>query len=727
MHRDGEHPGLQTVSLPGTGGLNIESGRCRSVVGATAARRIRSVAALACLLALMPPVIQGAAARGHAGRRPGPLHRAGAPASIGAGRPSVGGDALELCGRSPVVWCGRLSVPLDHSRADSPTISVAFRWYPAADPLPGGPTGTIVPVEGGPGYPSTGSVESGYAPMYGPLLAHWNMLVVDNRGTGGSTVIDCPRLQHWRGATTTSEYQEVVAGCAESLNSRWRYRNGEAVHASDMFTTAAAAEDLAEVVALLHTGPVALYGDSYGSWFAQVFSSRYPQLVRSLVLDSTYRTVEVDPWYRSSVSSMHADFDAACRLWEPCAEAASGTAWEHLGAVVERLRRAPVTAFAPGPDGVRRLYTLTVTGMIDLISNAAFDLETYRELDAADRALLTEADPLPLLRLYAQQFAYDEPMPPREVAAADSQGLYYAVACVDYPQLFDLRAPIDVREAQLAQAAAALPASTFSPFTTAEWVGQSQNIESYTSCLRWPAPSAAQPTLEHGPPLLPASMPVLVLGGGLDTITPPVDHTAILAALGGRTRFIEVANATHVVGQADTPCGDSLVRRFVADPSALETLDASCATRNPPVHAVGIYPDTLGLLPPLQPSPANRANRASLRLAAAALETAADAVARSSSINSSADAGLHGGSTLAGQSGKRVELRGDKLIPGVPVSGVVVLTPAANPLDGSHATATLSSGEAQLKAVWDTAGSTSVALVTGTVHGVRLTGYAPAP
>lgn len=685
------------------------------------------LAAFAWLFSLVPPATQAITAPldGSAGVAVPPGSTALAEPT--AGQLTVGGLDLVRCAVSPVAWCGRLAVPLDHSRADSPRISVAFRWYPASEPLPGGPAGTVVPVEGGPGYPSIGSVAAGYAPMYGPLLKRWNMLVVDNRGTGASTVIDCPQLQSWLGPTTTSTYQDVVAECAGSLNARWHYRGGEPVHGSDMFTTAAAAEDLAEVLNALHAGPVALYGDSYGSWFAQVFASRFPQLVRSLILDSTYRTVEVDPWYRSSVVSMRADFDAACQLWPPCAQAAPGTAWERVGAVAELLRSSPISGLAPGPDGVRRRYTLTVTGMIDLISNAAFDLDIYRGLDAADRALLAERDALPLLRLYAQQFAYDEPYPPRETAAADSQGLYYAVACVDYPQLFDLGAPLAEREAQLGHSVAELPAATFSPFTTKEWIEQSQNIESYTSCLRWPAPTSAQPILEHGPPLLPPSMPVLVLGGSLDTITPPVDHPAILAALGGHARFIEIANATHVVGQTDTPCGTELVRRFVAEPYMLDSLDASCAAQNPPVHAVGIYPDALGLVPPLSPGPGNLADTTSLKLAAAAVETAGDALARSQSITSPVDSGLHGGSTTASRSGTRLELRSDALIPAVPVSGTIELTPAADPLDGAHAVAALSSGGEHLQAVWNTGGSTSLAVVTGTANGVRLAGWAPAP
>jgi len=647
------------------------------------------------------------------------------PQSGRAATIAVGATHLNRCASAPVAYCGRLAVPLDHLRADGPRISVAFRWYPASRPS-GGVAGTIVPVEGGPGFGSIGSVATGYAPMYGPLLEHWNMLVVDNRGTGASTLINCPVLQSYPGSTTTPAYQHVVAACAASLNERWHYRGGEPVHGSDMFTTAAASEDLAEVIAAMKAGPVALYGDSYGSWFSQAFASRYPQDVRSLVLDSTYPTVELEPWYTSTIGSMPADFNAACARWPPCAQAASGSAWDRVAQVAALLRQRPIAGVVPGPTGSSTRVTMTAVGLIDLISNATFDLQIYRDLDAADRALLLDGDPLALLRLFAQRLAFDETYS-REPASSESQGLYYAVSCLDYPQLFSVHSSIPVREAQLAEAAAALPAATFSPFTTSEWLGQSQNLESYTPCLRWPAPTAGQPVLAHGPPLLPSTLPVLVLGGEFDTITPPRDHPKILGALGGHARFVVLANATHVVGEEDTVCGDRLVREFVANPAALDTIDASCAASNPPVHAVGAFPANVAAEQPLTPAAGNHAGEVSLRLAAAALQTAGDAVAREQAIAFQTDAGLHGGSVLASRAGQTLELADDELIPGVPVSGTITIVPAGNPLDGARAAATLSVGGASLSASWTTSGGAATATVTGTAEGAHLSGTFPAP
>src|SRR5450631_1638875 len=50
-------------------------------------------------------------------------------------------------------------------------------------------------VEGGPGYPSTGS-RAGYLTLFAPLLESYDVLLVDNRGTGKSQALDCEPLQN---------------------------------------------------------------------------------------------------------------------------------------------------------------------------------------------------------------------------------------------------------------------------------------------------------------------------------------------------------------------------------------------------------------------------------------------------------------------------------------------------------------------------------------------------
>jgi hypothetical protein len=90
--------------------------------------------------------------------------------------------ALERCGGAR---CGSMVRPLDPGKPHGRQIHVGFRWYAPHGTPAGRP---IVAVEGGPGYPSTGSrVE--YLGTFGPLVRRRGLLLVDNRGTGTSALI----------------------------------------------------------------------------------------------------------------------------------------------------------------------------------------------------------------------------------------------------------------------------------------------------------------------------------------------------------------------------------------------------------------------------------------------------------------------------------------------------------------------------------------------------------
>jgi pimeloyl-ACP methyl ester carboxylesterase len=708
--------------------------------------RGRCAPSLAVLIAL---VLCAAAGAGVAGASPLRLqHRAqqlalceaatpghcGAPA-MPAARASpvtlwVGTQKLTRCQAAPLAYCGSLGVPLDYGAPLGPRISIAYRWYPATAPI-GSPAGTVLPVEGGPGYGSIGSVNSGFSVQYGPLLARWNMLAIDNRGTGSSTPIDCRAIQRFSDPTGTSAFQMAAAGCAAALNHRWKYPRGGWVHASDLFTSAPAAEDMASVIQALDVPRVDLYGDSYGSFLAQVFAARFPSLVRSVILDSTYQSMALDPWYRSAIASMPAAFDAACARAPACASAAPGSAWARIASLAQYLRASPISGRVPGPTGAKVNVSMDVVGLVDLLNDAAADPEILRGLDAAGRALLGAHDPAPLLRLYDQRLAEDEAyfgLPAEQY----SGGLYLAVSCLDYPQLFDMNATSVVRASELQAAEAGLALSTFSPFSTAEWLAQNQNTEAYTACLDWPSPTVAQPPTPGALPLFPASLPVLVLGGEFDTWTPPGDVPKVLAEIGGHPRVVDLSNATHVVGEGDTVCGSTLIRAFVSDPGQLDTLDASCAAQVPPIHSVGVYAAGLAEQPPIEPAGAGTRSPAALRLASAVVATAGDAVARHEAIGASLDRGLYGGQVTVGGGGATLTLTGDQLVPGVAVSGTIRLSSAPDPLDGQSVLAQLTATAPGVRAAsftagWTTQGAGAQAQIAGTVGAEPVAGTLPAP
>ena len=122
---------------------------------------------------------------------------------------------------------------------------------------------------------------------------------------------DLPQLQKEWKVSIGSRFQNLA--CGRQLNHTWHYRGGGWVHASDLFNTAYPARDVSGVLRALHLGRVDLYGDSYGSWFSQVFASRYPGQLRSVTLDSTYQVLGLDPWYTTTVITARRAFDAGLR------------------------------------------------------------------------------------------------------------------------------------------------------------------------------------------------------------------------------------------------------------------------------------------------------------------------------------------------------------------------------------------------------------------------------
>ena len=172
--------------------------------------------------------------------------------------------ATSPCGLIPRAVCGTVSRPWEPGNPAAGRIEVGFAFVPARR---GPAIGTLVPHEGGPGYSTTGTGAS-YAAMYGPLLDRRNLLLVDQRGTGLSQPIHCPSLQDLRMA-----YRIAAGKCGRKLGDR-----------ADDYSSALSADDLAAVIRKLRLGKVDVYGDSYGTFFMQVFAGRHPGLVRSVVL-----------------------------------------------------------------------------------------------------------------------------------------------------------------------------------------------------------------------------------------------------------------------------------------------------------------------------------------------------------------------------------------------------------------------------------------------------------
>jgi pimeloyl-ACP methyl ester carboxylesterase len=566
-----------------------------------------------------------------------------APTRDAAGTLTVGTLTVHSCDLylgKRATYCGSIQAPLDYRSTKDGTITIGFGWVPAAHPKSGQTPRTIVAEEGGPGYPSTGTAPDYVAMLGNKLLAHNNLLLVDERGTGHSTPIDCKAMEAIHIVTTTVAFQHDVRECGDSLNHRFPRQGGGFVHASDLFTTANAARDMALVINALETGPVDLYGDSYGTYFSQSFLSRFPHLLRSVTLDSAYEARDLSPWYHTTVTTARRAFDTACRLSAACHAAAPGKSWHRITELAAALRAHPFSGDAPGVNAKDVHVRMNITSLVNIVNDAGYDFDPYRQLDAAARAYLDHGDRTPLLRLYAQDIGYDY-SDYNAAATYYSDGQYFAVGCTDYPQLFNMRARSKVRRAQFAKAESRYPAKAFAPFTVKEWVAVDPFTETYHSCAAWPR------TVHKADPPVPAHVsmdathvPVLILNGSLDSLTPAAGGAHIHRQIGSASRHIVTANEVHLVG-LDSPytCGEDLIRRFMTKPSALHSMTANCAKHVPAIRTVGTFPLTVSAAAPAH----GGGSRFLRQRAAVALEAAGDAAIRYNYVDGNHDIGLRGG------------------------------------------------------------------------------------
>ncbi|HEX5622640.1 MAG TPA: alpha/beta fold hydrolase, partial [Solirubrobacteraceae bacterium] len=172
--------------------------------------------------------------------------------------------------------CGSVLVPLDRA-APAKKIRIQFELYRRRDRSRPA-LGTMVDVEGGPGYSTTDS-RSYYLELSRPLMERRDLLLVDLRGTGLSGALDCPAFRR-----TVAGYLRRAGRCARQLGAR-----------VDRYNTRASVDDLAAVLDALKIPTIDLYGDSYGSYFGQAFAVNHPDRLRSLVLDGAYPLPGTDP------------------------------------------------------------------------------------------------------------------------------------------------------------------------------------------------------------------------------------------------------------------------------------------------------------------------------------------------------------------------------------------------------------------------------------------------
>ena len=146
---------------------------------------------------------------------------------------------------------------------------------------------------------------------------------------------------------------------------------------------------------------VDIYGDSYGTYFAQAFAVRHPGRVRAVVLDAAFGVEGFDPWIRQESIGLRYAWPELCRRTVGCDVDVLAT----LRRWAVRLQRRPLVGRGRDADGGRQRVRVDGAALGQMTGDGSFYYTIYRDLLAALRAY-GRGDPEPLLRIAAEDLPY---------------------------------------------------------------------------------------------------------------------------------------------------------------------------------------------------------------------------------------------------------------------------------------------------------------------------------
>ena len=599
--------------------------------------------------------------------------------------------------------CGHIETMADPRHPRLGTQRVGFELYRRNDSGRSS-LGTLVGHEGGPGYPSTGS-RGYFLGLFRPLADRHDVLLVDQRGTGTSDPIRCTPLQ--RGVRP---YVKAVGDCGEQLG-----------RLSDTYATAYAADDTAAVMDALDIDTIDLYGDSYGTFFAQTFALRHPDRLRTLTLDASYPLSGQDPWWRDTNRAIQDALRRVCSRDARCADL-KGSPVKRMRDVAALLHRKPLVGEAFNADGKLRTVRLDGVNLALVTAYATYGTSIYRELDSAVRAF-RRGYQKPLMRLVAENIS-------KSYAGGNpiyySAGQYAAVICSDYPQLWDVSLPVGGDRNQQYRDAVAEVKSTdpsgFDPFRADDWIDSGWTEP--RTCLKWPAPT------NPIPPELPGTtypnVPTLVLSGDLDSVTSPEGGLDAASRFPNST-FVSVPNVGHVTALGDRQgCAAGIVRRFVRTAGTVG--DTSCVSEYPAVRPVPSFVRTSQRLDPARQGTTRKLSRTDRRVVTGALLAAGDVLTRWWVNYSGSGVGLAGGSfRYTGSNKVTFLLRDVGFVRDVRASGQVVWNRDNGKVQATLSVAGPGGHDGRITARWNDWDTPSIAVVRGRVGGQAVDIETPAP
>jgi pimeloyl-ACP methyl ester carboxylesterase len=399
----------------------------------------------------------------------------------------------------------------------------------------------VVYLAGGPGQSAIDSWPQ-MAPALAPLRKHHHVLLLDQRGTGGSHALRC---KPEKDVETESENENF-----DAAKMRQATRDCLALVEKEAdprhYTTSDAVADLEGVRQALGGPTFDLVGVSYGTRMAQQYAMRHPEGVRSIVLDSVAPNELVlgEEFAANLESALKLQF-AQCAQDSACNKA-FGDSYASLTKLRDALRAKPETYAYRDPITFaatqRRLNEYTLAGLVRLF---AYTPETAALLPLS----LAEG----LKGNYAP-LAGQSHLLTGDLADLSESGMQMSVICSEDA---DLLAP--------------------RPEYANTLLGNMLIELIQAQCEIWP--HGTRPANFHEP--LKTDKPVLVLEGELDPVTPPRYGEQVMHGFTNAKLIVAKGQGHNIIGRG---CVPKLVDEFVAKLEP-KTLDSECADALGPTPA----------------------------------------------------------------------------------------------------------------------------------------------
>jgi pimeloyl-ACP methyl ester carboxylesterase len=429
--------------------------------------------------------------------------------------------------------CTRMSVPEDWGHPDGRKIQLAIAWVPAHND--GDSQDPVFMLAGGPGQSALDSYP-GIAGAFEETLKKRSVILVDQRGTGQSNPLACENKQGDKTSIDDQQAAENDPATVRRLTERCRDALSKKADLR-LYTTSDAIHDLDAVRTAIGAEKIDLVGISYGTRVAQHYARRYPTHTRAVVLDSVAPNELIfgNDFARNLDDALALNFRQCART--PQCEQKLGDPRANLSSLLAQLKAHPVSVSYRDPlTGEDKQETLT-RGHVALLAH----LYAYEPIVLAT---------LPLTLAEAMKGHYEPLMAQANLIsddAADSMtaGMQLSVIC-----------------AEDADGMKADPAYGDSVLSN-EMISLLQ-----LQCSIWP--HGQRPSDFHQP--LVSDLPVLVLEGEFDPVTPPRYGEQVVKNLSHGRLLILRGQGHNVI---PIGCMPKLMARFL-DTADAKSLDASC-------------------------------------------------------------------------------------------------------------------------------------------------------